>query len=208
MVMKREPSGEQGSSSNPAVWLEEHGDYLFRYAFVRLQDRDIAEDLVQETLVAALGSWEKFQARSSVRTWLVGILKHKIIDYFRKSGREYPLGDLSTAEDLSVDLFDRKGDWKLRPAPWSTNPGAVFEQKAFWEMFLRCMADLPPRLAQVFALRELEGLKSEEICNVMKISTTNLWVVLYRARMRLRRCLEVNWFGQNAGTGRGKNANV
>ncbi|MHC4684776.1 MAG: sigma factor, partial [Planctomycetota bacterium] len=92
--MKGERFNEHGQTHNPERWLEDHGDYLFRYALVRLQDREIAEDMVQETLLAALRAREKFQARSSVRTWLVGILKHKVLDHFRKSYREPPISDL------------------------------------------------------------------------------------------------------------------
>jgi RNA polymerase sigma-70 factor (ECF subfamily) len=194
--MKGEPSNEHGQGPNPEMWLEDHGDYLFRYALVRLRDREIAEDMVQETFLAALRAREKFQARSSVRTWLIGILKHKILDHFRKSYREPPISDLLSSEDPSETLFDEEGKWKLRPIPWTDDPRAVLEQKEFWETLLRCMSELPRRLAEVFALRELEGLKGEEICNLTKISATNLGVMLHRARMRLRRCLEINWFVQ------------
>ncbi len=194
--MKGEPSNEHGQAPNPEMWLEDHGDYLFRYALVRLRDREIAEDMVQETFLAALGAREKFQARSSVRTWLVGILKHKILDHFRKSYREPPTSDLLSSEDPSEALFDENGKWKLRPIAWTDDPRAVLEQKEFWETLLRCMSELPRRLAEVFALRELEGLKGEEICSLMRISATNLGVMLHRVRMRLRHCLEINWFTQ------------
>lgn len=196
--MKGERSNEDMQALDPELWLEDHGDYLFRYALVRLQDREIAEDMVQETLLAALRAREKFQARSSVRTWLVGILKHKVLDHFRKSYREPPISDLLSSEDPSEALFDEKGKWKPGPIPWADDPRALLEQKEFWETFLRCMSDLPRRLAQVFALRELDGLKGEEICNLTKISATNLGVMLHRARLRLRRCLEINWFVQKA----------
>ncbi len=193
--MNGERSSEHGYAPNPEMWLEDYGDYLFSYALVRLQDREIAEDMVQETFLAALNAREKFQARSSVRTWLVGILKHKIVDHFRKSNRELPISDLLTSEDPSEALFDKKGKWKQEAIPWADDPRVALEQKEFWETFMRCISELPRRLAQVFALRELEGLKGEEICNFMKVSATNLGVILYRARMRLARCLEVRWFG-------------
>ena len=198
MVMNGERTGEHRQAPNPEMWLEDHGDYLLRYALVRLQDREIAEDIVQETFLAALRAREKFQARSSVRTWLVGILKHKILDHFRKIYREPPISDLLFSEDPSEALFDEKGKWKLRPIAWADDPRAGLEQKEFWETFLRCMSELPRRLAKVFALRELEGLKHEEICNLLKISATNTGVMLHRARLRLRHCLEINWFVQNA----------
>ncbi len=154
--------------------------------------------MVQETFLAALGAREKFQARSSVRTWLIGILKHKIHDHFRKSYRDPSTSDLVSSEDPSEAFFDEKGKWKLRPITWKDDPRAVLEQREFWQTFARCMSELPRRLAEVFALRELEGLNGEEICNLTKISATNLGVMLHRARMRLRRCLEINWFIQKA----------
>jgi len=199
--MNGERLGEPGPTLNPEIWLEDHGDYLFRYAFSRLQNREIAEDLVQETFLAALQAGGRFQARSSVRTWLVGILRHKIFDHFRKGNQKFLVTDLFASKDPSDVFFDANGKWKVMPTRWLDDPGAALEQKEFWETFLRCMSELPPRLAQIFALREFESLRSEDICNLMKVSATNLGVVLYRARMRLRRCLEVNWFGQKAEKG-------
>jgi RNA polymerase sigma-70 factor (ECF subfamily) len=167
---------------------------LFRYALVRLRDRAAAEEVVQETFVAALKGREQFKGRASERTWLVGILKHKIIDYFRKRSREIPVSDLAPSGDPPEDIFDNNGKWKTEPGAWGDDPANVLEKKEFWKTFKECMGGLPGRLADVFSLREFEGLGAEEIRNLMNLSATNLNVLLYRARLRLARCLDTNWF--------------
>jgi RNA polymerase sigma-70 factor (ECF subfamily) len=199
--MNGERPAEDRKLPNPETWLEDHGNYLFRYALVRLRDREIAEDVVQETFLAALQVRENFEGRSSVRTWLTGILKHKIMDHLRKKSREQPTDNTESLPESPAGLFDDMGHWRVRPAKWSTNPAKVFEQKEFWKIFHGCLSELPTRLAQAFMLREMDGLSSQEICNVLNISATNSWVMLYRARMHLRRCLEINWF--NAKTDEG-----
>ena len=181
---------------DPETWLKEHGDYLFRYALARLRNNTIAEDLVQETFLAAVKGKDQFRGLSSERTWLVGILKHKMMDYFRKSTQEFPVTNLTSSEELPEDFFDRNGRWKVNPASWEENPREVLEKKEFWEKFEECMAVLPGRLAQIFTLREFEGLKGEEMCNLLKISATNLGVMLHRARLRLAKCLENKWFSK------------
>ncbi len=181
---------------DPEVWLKEYGDFLFRYALVRLRNREAAEDLVQETFLAALGGKEKFKGEAAEKTWLVGILKHKIVDHFRKSSREFPMTDLLSSNGPEEDFFDGKGKWKVEPATWADSPKETLEKKEFWKKLEGCILGLPSRLGQVFSLREFEGMASEQICNVLKISATNLGVLLYRARMRLVRCLETNWFGK------------
>jgi RNA polymerase sigma-70 factor (ECF subfamily) len=188
------PSHETKTVLRPEAWLENHGDYLFRYAMARLGNKEIAEDVVQETFLAALKGRDQFKGEASERTWLTGILKHKIMDYFRKSSRELPIGDLNLSEDPSIDPFDAKGKWKTEPASWGNNPEDTLEKKEFWKTFEFCMTSLPKRLAQAFALREFEDMTIEEICNLLKVSATNSSVILFRARARLARCLEANWF--------------
>lgn len=189
-----------GSSSDPEKWVEEHGDYLFRCALLRVRDQVIAEDLVQETLLAALQARERFQGESSERSWMVGILKHKIIDRFRKDIREHPVEDPEemTALPDEHETFDADGHWRLdRTAPmdWPDHPGAVLERKQFWESLRGCLGKLPPKMAQVFTLRELDELESDAICSMLHISSSNLCVLIHRARKQLRQCLEVNFFG-------------
>lgn len=181
-------------SFDPETWLKEYGDYLFRYALVRLRDTTIAEDVLQETFLAALKGREQFRGQAAVKTWLVGILKHKIVDYFRKNSREFSVTNLLSPDDSSEKIFDAHGKWKEEPGAWRDDPAGLLEKKEFWKAFKECLAELPRRLADLFSLREFEGLKTEEICNLLDISTTNLNVQLYRARLRLARCLDVNWF--------------
>lgn len=185
---------EEKQDLHPEIWIQDHGDYLLRYALVRLRNKEIAEDVVQETFLAALKGKDEFRGQASERTWLVGILKHKLMDYFRKSGRESPVTDLVASEESAEDFFDRNGKWKVEPGAWGDDPADVLEKKEFWKTFKECLAGLPKRLADIFSLREFEGLGTEEIRNLKGLSTTNLNVQLYRARLRLARCLNTNWF--------------
>lgn len=180
--------------SDPDTWVDEHGDALFRYALFRIQDAQVAEDLVQETFLAALRGKDSFAGRSSVKTWLFGILKHKIIDHIRKISRERPEGDIETIADLADKNFDGQGGWKYQPSQWTTNPSLLFQQQEFWQILQTCLSELPPRLNQAFTLRELDGLSAEEVRKILNVTPTNGGVMLHRARMRLRECLDINWF--------------
>ena len=184
----------QNLIQDPESWVDEHGDALFRYAMFRIHDGQIAEDLVQETFLAALRAKDSFAGRSTVRTWLFGILKHKIIDHLRKANRERPVEDVEIYASFTGESFDQRGGWKSRPAEWTTDPSALFEQKEFWQVLQRCLKELPPRLHQAFTLRELDGLSAEEVRKILNVSATNGGVMLHRARLRLRSCLEKIWF--------------
>ena len=201
----REPmsEGEQkapGRSPDFAGWVDQHGDYLYKYAQFRLRDSSAAEDAVQETFLAALKAYERFQGRGSERTWLVGILKHKITDHFRRLTREAPIGEAEDEADEHKEFFSNSGEWaghwnpEHAPSDWHATPEELVEQGDFRRVFNDCLAPLPPRTASAFTLREVDGLSSEEICEVLNISVNNLWVMLHRARLHLRNCLELNWF--------------
>jgi len=185
--------------SDPERWVEEHGDYLFKYALSRLRDPARAEDMVQETFLAALKGSKAFQGRSSEKSWLVGILKNKICDSYRKASRETVFTDLEFYSDEEADRFISDGAFKegwiheLGPQEWS-NPGASLDYQAFWKTYRDCSDKLPQNVSTVFNLREVDGVESKEICAMLNISENNLWVMLHRARMALRRCLEMNWF--------------
>ncbi|MCG3120885.1 MAG: RNA polymerase sigma factor YlaC [bacterium] len=187
------------AAPNPETWVDQHGDYLFSYALLRLRNRELAEEIVQETFLAALKNYKNFAQQSSERTWLVGILKHKVVDHFRRSQRERPVADFEMGVD-DDEAFRSSGEWadhwtpEGAPKAWSDDPSQLVEQKEFWEIFNRCLSQLPPRLAEVFALREVDGLSSDEVCEILKITPNNLWVMLHRARVLLRRGLETNWF--------------
>ena len=179
----------------PEKWVEVYGDNLYQFALKRVRDTGVAEDLVQETFLAALEARERFKGRSSALTWMIGILKHKIIDYLRKSQKEFAVEDIESYALSSDDLFDKKGRWKTGPAKWISNPARIFEQQTFFKIFYNCLERLGKRLSLVFTLREIDELDSKEICKILNISTTNLWVLMYRARLKLRTCLEKNGFG-------------
>ena len=182
------------NSAGPEAWVDEHGDALYSYALSRLQNTASAEDVVQETFLAAIKAEGKFSGKSSMRTWLIGILKHKIVDLIRKESREQPIDEIETMETPEEIFFDRKGKWSVAPAEWQVHPGKILEQKEFMSVLANCLKHLPERLRRLFILRELEDQETEEICKVLEITPTNLWVMLYRARMRLRGCISENWF--------------
>ena len=190
--------------SDPERWVDEHGDYLFKYALSRLRDPLKAADAVQETFLAALKGGKSFQGRSAEKSWLVGILKNKIFDYFRKAGRETAFTDLEFYSDEESDRFVaaglQKGHWLSDAAPgeWD-DPGASLDSEVFWKAYRDCSNKLPKNVATVFTMREVDGVESKDICTMLNISESNLWVMLHRARMALRRCLETNWFGKQDG---------
>lgn len=178
-------------------WLDEHGDCLYRYALVRVRAADVAQDLVQDTFLAALRSYRSFAGNASERTWLCGILKNKIVDYYRKLGRETSFTDLESFSHEFSEKFTG-GAWVHVDGPknWKPEADVVAYRAEFWEVMRKCLAKLPDRLATVFMLREMEELQSGEICGFLQISETNLGVMLHRARMAMRECLELNWFGK------------
>ena len=176
-------------------WLSAHGDALYRYAFQRVRDSAQAEDLVQETLLAALESQARYAGRAAERTWLIGILKHKLIDQLRRRTREPPLADFAETDDEIEALFSADGHWKTPPAAW-TSPMASLEQREFWRVLNDCLTALPARQARAFALSEFDGLGGDELCKLLGATATNVWVMLHRARLRLRECLEQRWFGR------------
>jgi RNA polymerase sigma-70 factor (ECF subfamily) len=187
----------KNNTLDPESWVDQHGDSLYRYALFRIHSAQAAEDLVQETFLAAIRARESFAGRSSVRTWLFGILKHKIIDHIRKISRERPTEDIESVRNLSGEIFDGQGGWKAGPAEWTVNPALLYQQQEFWEILQHCLSELPPRLQQAFTLRELDDLSAEEVRKILKVSPTNGGVMLHRARMRLRKCLEITWFDRN-----------
>jgi RNA polymerase sigma-70 factor (TIGR02943 family) len=183
------------SALDPESWVDLHGDCLYRYALVRVNSPVIAEDLVQETLLAALKGRAAFSGRSSERSWLCGILKNKIVDYYRKRGRETSFTDMEFLSDEFSEKYVDEG-WIHREAPkdWKPEPDVVAHRSEFWAVMRRCLKKLPERIESVFMLREMDDVSTKEICKALSVSESNLWVMLHRARMALRECLERNWF--------------
>lgn len=173
--------------------------YLMTYAMFKLRDTDLANDAVQETLVAAMEGGDKFAGRSSLRTWLVSILRNKIYDLLaaRRSEIYVETVEAESDDDGTTDgVFDARGSWGpgAKPQAWGS-PESTMERKEFWEVFQQCLKGMPARLQEVFVLREVMGEPIDAICKNVGITQSNCSVMLYRARMRLRPCLQLNWYG-------------
>ena len=186
--------------------IEGHRTYLVRYALAQLREPQLAEEAVQETLLAALEGIRGFDGRSTLRTWLTSILRFKVIDLQRRAVKERAMSAvdedrISSDEDESWmdDYFDDTGHWRTPPQSWS-DPEASLEQRRFWEAFERCLSGLPAAAGRVFFRREILGDDTDAICKDEGITQSNCWVIMHRARLALRGCLEGNWFGK-AGTG-------
>jgi RNA polymerase sigma-70 factor (ECF subfamily) len=178
--------------------LEAMRPQLVRFAHLQLRNQELAEDAVQDALVAVLEKPERFAGQSSLRTYVTGILKYKIIDNLRAATRER---QLDCAEDQSEDdaidaLFAADGHTLEQPREWG-NPDATLQQKDFFKVLEICLEKLPAKTARIFMMREWLELDTDEICKELAITTANAWVLLYRARMRLRGCLDLNWFGKS-----------
>lgn len=185
-----------GPPADPAEWLDLHGDALYRYARAKVGRREVAEDLVQETLLAALQSLDRYRGDSLPRTWLLAILRRKIADLYRRDPAAFPRieADLSAPKDRSSPrFFDADGHWSEPPATWK-NPLDSLEDDEFWVVFNDCVAHLPQHIAQAFIFREIEGIDVDRLRSDLKVGAANLRVRLHRARLLLRGCLEKNWF--------------
>lgn len=188
-MSNRQP--EPGAVTMDLEQLESHRTALMRFAILQVRNREVAEDLTQETMLAAIAQKGSFAGRSAVRTWLVGILRHKIINHINRSGREVAV-DMEAADELD-ELFLPNGRHVDMPRDWGT-PEAILSEKGFFKALEKCVSGLPVSNGQAFLMREVLGCEADEICKELDISATNLWVILHRARMRLRACLESGWF--------------
>ncbi len=195
--MKDERSGR--NPSEPEQWLEEFGDYLHGYAAYRVSDPSAVEDLVQETLLAGYRGWERFEGRSSVKTWLTTILKRKIIDYYRFRARERErFVPMESTSQYGEDGGEFTTEGRILPQAaakvWERVPDDAAEQAEFWGVLQGCLDELPEAQRTVFIGREMDGLTTEEITEAEGITPNHLWVILHRARKGLRKCLELKWF--------------
>ncbi len=184
----------------PQLWVDRHGDYLYNYTIVRVNDPEKAGDLVQETFLAGLKAMDSFQGRSSERTWLISILKRKIIDTYRKNAtsRESSITEYEEqiwdgdyyrgAEPFRGHWLDGKG-----PNSHSLMPEGEMEQDELRRIIELCISLLPPNLASVFIMKMIDEAESEEVCKELGITPSNLWVMLHRARLKMRGCLESKW---------------
>ncbi len=182
------------ASLDPKHWVDNYGDYLYNYAYSRVNYSEVAEDLVQETFVAAWKSREGFQGRSAEKTWLISILKRKIIDHYRKaSNRKEVTASQFTSPFEEDGPFE--GHWIMEKAPkdWHLQMEEPMRQEEFRKILADCLADLPPKWHSVFVLKFMEEAKSEEVCKELGCTPSNLWVMIHRAKLKMRACIETNW---------------
>lgn len=189
------PNDADSPLRNEAMLAQLRRD-LLRFAMLQLRNRELAEDVVQEALAAAIGAGDRFEQRASVKTWVFSILKNKIIDVFRDRWNKNRFDVVEACDESDFDvLFKENERWQRSemPASWG-DPEQSFENVEFWQIFDICMNNLPEATARVFTMREFLGLEAHEICKELGISTSNCWVILHRARMSLRLCLQQRWF--------------
>lgn len=174
--------------------FEKHADLLFNYAITRVNDEHAAEDLVQETFISAFKSYDSFQQKSKASTWLIAILKNKIIDHYRKKVREYKKESLDEISE-SGDFFTDKGKWKKeqRPQDWSMDSSSQVEQEEFYHVLQNCLLRLNEIQRIAFVMKHMEDVDTTEICKELSITASNYWVIMHRAKLQLRKCMEMNW---------------
>jgi len=182
-------SKKQARIEQVVAWLQEYGDELFGYLSARISDPNTAEDILQEALLAAVESWPSFRGESNPQTWLTTILRRKLSDHFRSQRQARTF-----VNPESETYFDDSGHWRHSLRRWPAEPSAELERSEFWEAFDECRSKLSPQLNEAFVMREMDGLDSEEVCTLLQITRTNLFVRLHRARLASRECLEKNWF--------------
>lgn len=190
--MATNPAPVSEKLDDPADWVDRYGDLLLRYASSRLSDRELAEDLVQETLLAAFRHRKQFDGKSALSTWLVAILRRKIADHYRSASKSIEILDDGSAE--LVVQFGSKGKWLRAVSSWKGSPAQLAENAEFWSVFQNCLAELPGHLAQAFQLREVMQSPVDEVGRKLGITAQNLAVRLHRARLLLRSCLDNKWF--------------
>ena len=178
---------------NPSSWVDQYGEFLFRYAYSRLRDSNAAEEVVQETFLAGVRYSEQFAGRGSERGWLTGILKRKIVDHVRARNKHDRVSAYEDEHDPSAQMFDAMGNWKPGAIRWSPSPGQNLEITELQTVVQECLSTLPQNQADVFVLSVMEELDSDEICRELNITPSNMWVRMHRARLGLARCVSSKW---------------
>lgn len=178
---------------NSEKWVDLHADYLFNYTISRINHHDLAKDLVQDTFFAGLKAMDNFQGKASERTWLISILKRKIIDYYRK------INSSKGKAEVKMNFYsdgDREGEWieERVPSDWGSNVEKRIENEELNTVLEKCIGNLPEKYAMVFRLKTIQKFDTDEVCKELNITSSNLWVIIHRARTQLRRCMEENWF--------------
>ena len=184
---------EKTHTLSPNLWIDNYADYLFNYTVVRVNDGDLAKDLVQETFFAGLKSAKNFQGKATERTWLVSILKRKIIDYYRK------INSKKGQAEVKMNFYDEgeyKGNWieERVPQNWKNESEKAIENEELKNQLDSCIDNLPEKYAIIFRLKTIQGFETKEVCKELDITPSNLWVIIHRSRTQLRKCMEDNWF--------------
>lgn len=181
--------------SDPSNWVNEYADYLYAYAITRINDEEQARDLVQEVFLAGLQSKSRFAGNSSERTWLTAIMKNKIIDIYRKKSSRFKTEGIDNGEYLETDFFNEDGHWKPEhyPQQFGIEQADPLHQKEFYQILQKCMNKLPALWISVFTMKHLDDEPTDTVCTELRISQSNYWVIIHRAKLNLRACLQKNW---------------
>lgn len=188
---------------NTGEWVKLYGDYLYNYTVYRINNEEEAQDLVQDTFLSALKNKDQFRGDASEKTWLVTILKRKIIDFYRKKSTQ-SIQQSIESEKLAAgynDFFEEEGNheghWSndARPANWIVNPQQVIETREFYQALNKCLDALPEKWCSVFKMKNMEDLETEAICKELNLSSSNYWIIMHRTKLQLRKCIELGWFG-------------
>ena len=178
----------------PNLWVKNYADYLYSYVCTRIDDNELARDLVQETFLAALEGWEKFDRRSSEKTWLTAILKNKLYDVYRKKSNNAEKQTITINDSDTDEFFEESGHWKegRYPEPFGIEDAAL-ENKEFQGIIKSCLKKIPPLWKSVFTMKHVDEETSETICERLQITSSNFWVISHRTKVSLRDCLQRNW---------------
>ncbi|CAN5180653.1 sigma-70 family RNA polymerase sigma factor [soil metagenome] len=184
---------------NPESWIQTYSDELFGYAMSKTDNSELAEDLVQETFLAGLKSAANFKGNSSERTWLYAILKFKIADHYKKASTKYEISDSRISKENESSLnnyFNEDGEWRENASPkdWGTELNSILENKELGLVLQKCIGKLQDNQKSLIMLKMVEEKETEKVCKDLNITPTNFWVIMHRAKLQLRDCLEKNWF--------------
>jgi RNA polymerase sigma-70 factor (TIGR02943 family) len=183
----------QANSKHLTEWVESYTDDLYSWALHKVSDAELAQDLVQDTFLAAAEKIDGFKGDSAPKTWLYSILNHKIIDHYRKKVRQ----PVKVENQVFSTFFDEGGDWKVerRPKKWDEEEkGHLLDDAEFQEVLNKCLDALPDKWNTCVKLKYLLSKNGEEICQELDITPTNFWQIIHRAKLQLRSCVEENWF--------------
>jgi len=188
------PDPQSNTNQRIAQLFKDYADYLYNFAISRVSDPHVAEDLVQETFISALKNYSSFKAKSKESTWLTAILKNKIIDHYRKKVKQY-LHDSIDRLSATDEFFDDKGSWykDQKPSKWDFDTDRDLEQQEFYKTLQGCITNLNEIHRIAFVMKHMDDVNTDEICKELSITASNYWVIMHRAKLQLRKCLETNW---------------